>query len=150
MTTTTRHTTSPALSHTGSGWAANPLCYDRIILLAGFTLIIPCKRFQWQHILRCKHNLWASVVVAQFAEPEELYILIMDSDIIMRRPYVPEELKVRPGAQLSLQHFRRSQNYALPALDAVPWQLVLKLQGERLCSWKTFAWRWHSMSTSSC
>ncbi len=33
----------------------------------------------------------------QFAEPEEAYILIMDSDIIMRRPYVPDELKVRPG-----------------------------------------------------
>ncbi|EIE18946.1 hypothetical protein COCSUDRAFT_68096 [Coccomyxa subellipsoidea C-169] len=33
----------------------------------------------------------------RFAEPEELYILIMDSDIIMRRPYLPEELKVRPG-----------------------------------------------------
>ncbi|BDA49070.1 Peptidyl serine alpha-galactosyltransferase [Coccomyxa sp. Obi] len=33
----------------------------------------------------------------RFAEPEEPYILIMDSDIIMRRPYVPDELKVRPG-----------------------------------------------------
>ncbi|KAK9918872.1 hypothetical protein WJX75_007695 [Coccomyxa subellipsoidea] len=33
----------------------------------------------------------------RFSEPEEPFILIMDSDIIMRRPYVPEELKVRPG-----------------------------------------------------
>ena len=33
----------------------------------------------------------------QFAEPEGPYILIMDSDIIMRRRYVPEELRVRPG-----------------------------------------------------
>ena len=38
-----------------------------------------------------------SVAFAQFAEPEEPYVLIVDSDIIFRRPYVPHELKVRPG-----------------------------------------------------
>lgn len=43
-----------------------------------------------------------AIFVLQFAEPEEPYILIMDSDIIMRRPYVPDEHKVRPGVAVVL------------------------------------------------
>lgn len=46
------------------------------------------------------HNHICVYCRPQFAEPEEQFILIMDSDMIMRRRYVPDELKVRPGAAL--------------------------------------------------